>query len=113
MSLLRSAYDAFEKQLTPRVEAVVQNPSFAQGTALVGQVRRAMGARVESANARLLHLVNLPASTDVQRLNRQVGDLDHEIRRLRRELAQYAEKDKGEPTDAEPAQHLGPRPTRG
>jgi phage host-nuclease inhibitor protein Gam len=35
-------------------------------------------------------MMNLPASTDVQRLRRQVGELDREVRRLTLQLERDA-----------------------
>jgi phage host-nuclease inhibitor protein Gam len=37
-------------------------------------------------------MMNLPASTDVQRLRRQVGELDREVRRLTLQLDRDARK---------------------
>jgi hypothetical protein len=48
-----------------------------------------------------LHACNLPAGTDISRLRRQLGELDREVRRLRLELAAYAENRSEEPPDAD------------
>jgi phage host-nuclease inhibitor protein Gam len=53
-------------------------------------MRRRVGDQVNGVAARFLHLFNLPARTDIQRLRRQVGALDREVRRLSAELDQQA-----------------------
>jgi len=80
---LRGAYDAVEREVTPRIEA-----------------RAAAGGRLDAVNARLLHAVNLPAGTDVNRLQRQTGELDREVRRLTLELAARDEERKEARGDA-------------
>jgi hypothetical protein len=42
---------------------------------------------VGAVTARLWHVANLPAGSDVQRLRVQIGQLDREVRRLRLQLA--------------------------
>ena len=78
----RRAFDAVERNVSPRVESVVHSDEFAQMTALITRSRRLAGKRVNAIAASVWHLMNLPASTDVQRLRRQVGELDREVRRL-------------------------------
>jgi len=89
---VRAAYDALEHEVEPRLEALVRTAGFAQASALVADIRSSVGTSVDSWIARVLHAVNLPAGTDVQRLGRRIGELDREVRLLRLELAQYAEE---------------------
>ena len=84
---LRGLYDAIEGRATPVVEDVVGSERFGEVSLTVKRVRRAAGRRVEAVTAGALHLVNLPAGSDVRRLRRQLGDLDFEVRQLRLELA--------------------------
>ena len=88
----RRAFDVVERNVSPRVESVVHSDEFAQMTALVTRVRRLAGKRANAIAASAWHLVNLPASTDVQRLRRQVGELDREVRRLSLQLDRDARK---------------------
>lgn len=73
--------------MRPRLEALVRTGEFAHATALVARTRRLVGKRVNDVSARIWHMANLPAGTDVQRLRVQIGQLDREVRRLRLQLA--------------------------
>jgi hypothetical protein len=86
----RQAYDAAERNVAPRVEAVVHTNQFARMTAMTARVRRWVGFEVNGVAARLWHLINLPAGTDVQRLRVQIGALDRQVRRLTLQLDQLA-----------------------
>ena len=98
---VRSAYDAIERVLAPRLEALVRTTQYAKVTALLAGTSSSAGAQVGSVAACLLHTYNLPASTDISRLRRQLGELDREVRQLRLELAAYAENRREEPPDAD------------
>jgi hypothetical protein len=88
----RKAFNAVERSVSPRVESLVHSEEFAQMTALIARTRRLTGKRVNAIAASAWHLMNLPASTDVQRLRRQVGELDREVRRLSLQLDRDARK---------------------
>lgn len=98
---MRGAYDAIERMLAPRLEALVRTQQYAQVTALLAGARSSAGAQAGSVAACLLHACNLPASTDISRLSRQLGELDREVRQLRLELAAYAKSRGEEPPDAD------------
>jgi hypothetical protein len=78
--------------MSPRVEALVRSDEFARTTAVIARSRRLAGNRVNAIAARLWHLMNLPAGTDLQRLRMQVGALDREVRRLALQLDRDARK---------------------
>lgn len=86
VSVWRRAYDAVERNVSPRVEAVVHRDEFATVTAVIASTRQVAGSQVNAAAARLWHLLNLPAGSDVQRLRTQVGALDRQVRRLTLQL---------------------------
>jgi hypothetical protein len=87
-SPLRRAYDAVDRAVTPRAEALVRTSQFADASALLARTQRLVRDRANGFSARLWHLVNLPAGTDVQRLRMQLGALDREVRRLTLRLEQ-------------------------
>jgi hypothetical protein len=120
--LWRQAFDAAERVVTPKAEELVRTPSFSVGAALV---RRAQGVARNTArglSARVWHLVNLPAGSDVARLRAQIGSLDREVRRLSLQLeAERRRSAAGSPptsTEApnahgsQPADDPRPRPAR-
>lgn len=86
VSAWRRAYDAVERNVSPRVEAVVHSDEFATVTAVIASTRQVAGSQVNAVAARLWHLLNLPAASDVQRLRTQVGALDRQVRRLTMQL---------------------------
>jgi hypothetical protein len=88
----RKAFNAVERDVSPRIETLVHSDEFAQMTALIAHTRRPAGKRVNAMAASVWHLMNLPASTDVQRLRRQVGELDREARPLSLQLDRDARK---------------------
>ncbi|MFT3661459.1 MAG: hypothetical protein QM809_08680 [Gordonia sp. (in: high G+C Gram-positive bacteria)] len=97
---LRGVYDAMEKRATPVIEDVVRSPRFGEAAGVVAHLRRRVGRTVEGVAADLLHAVNLPAGSDLRKLRRQIGDLDFEVRSLRRELAERAAREDGDGTDS-------------
>jgi hypothetical protein len=77
----RRVFDAVERNASPRVEALVHSDECTRITALVARSRRLAGNRANAITARVWHLVNLPAGTDLRRLRMQVGALDREVER--------------------------------
>ena len=88
----RRAFNVVERTVSPRVEALVHTDEFARMAAVVARARRQVGNRANAIAARVLHLMNLPAGTDVQRLRIQVGALDREVRRLSLQLDRDARR---------------------
>jgi hypothetical protein len=89
--MLRPAYDAAERTVAPPLEALVRTGGFARAAALAARARRLAGDQVNGVTARVWHMANLPAGTDVRRLRLQIGQLDREVRRLRLQLAASVE----------------------
>jgi hypothetical protein len=88
----RRAYNAVERNVSPRVEALVHSDEFACTAAVIARTRRLAGNRANAITARLWHLMNLPAGSDLQRLRIQVGALDREVRRLSLQLDRDSRK---------------------
>jgi hypothetical protein len=88
----RRAFDAVERNVSPRVETLVHSDEFARMTAVIARSRRLAGNRANAIAARVWHLMNLPAGTDFQRLRMQVGALDREVRRLSLQLDRDSRK---------------------
>jgi hypothetical protein len=92
----RKSYDAAERAVAPRAEALVRSGKFATVTAAISGARRAVGNGVNGVAARVWHLVNLPAGTDLQRLRVQIGALDRDVRRLSLQLEQRQDQPREE-----------------
>lgn len=84
----RTPYDLTERLVAPPAEKVVRSDRFASVAATVFGIRRAVEDGVTGLAARVWHLVNLPAGSDLQRLHAQIGALDREVRRLTLHLEQ-------------------------
>jgi hypothetical protein len=117
----RQAYDAVDKAVTPRAEAFVRTPTFAQGAALLQRAQTLARSSARGLTARAWHLLNLPAGSDVSRLRAQIGALDREVRRLTLQL-ETDRRRTGRPTTtseeapradgAQPTDDPRPRPAR-
>ena len=113
--LWRQAFDAVERQVTPRAEELVRTEAFTVGAALTRRAVTLARGSARDLTARAWHLLNLPAGTDVSRLRAQVGALDREVRRLTLQLEaarrETERRHTPEETDADSAQSPdGPRP---
>jgi hypothetical protein len=80
--LWRQAFDAAERQVTPRADRLVRTEAFAVGASLVRRAQTVARNSAQGVTARAWHLLNLPAGSDVTRLRTQIGALDREVRRL-------------------------------
>ena len=89
---LTEAYGAIQRRLEPRLQELIGTPGFAQAAEIITAVQSTASHAFDGVNSRVLHAFNLPAGTDVKRLSRQIGDLDHEVRILRLQLAQFLEE---------------------
>jgi hypothetical protein len=82
----KQAFSAWERAVGAPLEKLVQTEGFADALAtfVKGQsvVRRDAGQLLE----KWLHVLRLPAASDVQSLQEQVRALEQEVRSLRREL---------------------------
>src|SRR3954471_10322677 len=110
--LWRSAYDAVDSRLAPRLESLVQTEGFAQVLSVT--VRAQIEARqfVERRTRRLWHLMNLPAGSDVSRLRDQVVTLDRRVRKLTRALEEANRRAKPAEPVREGRGAGGPHPPR-
>jgi predicted transcriptional regulator len=66
----------------PRVEAVTARDEFAIAVGLARTVQGTLRRRYERESRRALHLLNLPAGSDVRALRNQVASLEREVRNL-------------------------------
>jgi hypothetical protein len=85
---LRRAFDRAERLVGVPLESAVRTHEFADALVISFRVHRFLLRVCERQTRTLLHLVNLPARTDIERLNRQVGALRNEVRDLSMRLEQ-------------------------
>ncbi len=89
-----SCSDAVDERLSPTINEMARSEDAATLAALGRRGRSEIDRRMEQASRRALHLFNLPAGSDVNRLLEHIARLEREVRDLRnlltdRENAEY------------------------
>ena len=79
-SCRRRAFDRIERAVGGPLERAVQTRAFADAVVVSVKVRRSLLDAFERNTRMVLHAWNVPARTDVDRLNGQVAALRHELR---------------------------------
>lgn len=92
--LWKQLFDAVDERLSPTINELARSEDAATLAALSRRGRSEIDRRMEQASRRALHLFNLPAGSDVNRLLEHIGRLEGEVRDLRnlltdRENAEY------------------------
>ena len=111
----RQGFDTVEQTVAPRIEEIVNSEQFAIAAGIVARAQKTARRRAERTTRRLLHLVNLPAGSDVTRLLNEIGKLQTQVRELSRQVDEGKAKTKGDATDGGPTgidRPAGTRPTR-
>lgn len=80
--LWRRGVEAVDKSAAPILEGVVGHDAFALGYALLERGRRAVYRRTERISRRVLHGLNIPTASDVNRLLTQIAAVEHRVRSL-------------------------------
>jgi hypothetical protein len=83
-ALIWRAFDAAERSVAPYVESAVRTDAFLDVMSVAIRTLTTARGVVEAPTRRIWHLANLPARSDVARLQRQVAALDRELRQLTR-----------------------------
>jgi hypothetical protein len=78
----RQAFDAVEKPLRERAEAITSTEEFSRALMLLFGAATTVRRSARGASTYLLHLANLPAHADLRRLARQVGALENKVESL-------------------------------
>lgn len=82
----RRTFDTVDRAVAARAEELTRTQEFAVLSAWTFRILSGLRDQVDGLSAGLWHLVNLPARTDLLRLNAQLGELDREVRRLALQL---------------------------
>lgn len=98
----RQTFDSIEKEVTPRLDTIIRSEQFAVATGLAAQMQRRFAKQAARNTRRVLHMLNLPAGTDVTRLLNEIGQLKAQVRTLSSQIeAQSApDADTGSPAAA-------------
>jgi hypothetical protein len=84
---LRAVYKV-ERAVGIRVEAAVRSDTYFDLVAESQRRQRQARALAEGLSRRCLHLLNLPAGSDVRRLREQLGRMDRRLHSIQKELAE-------------------------
>jgi hypothetical protein len=84
---LKAVYKV-ERAVGTRVEAAVRSDTYFDLVAESQRRQRQARALAEGLSRRCLHLLNLPAGSDVRRLREQLGRMDRRLNAIQKELAE-------------------------
>jgi hypothetical protein len=77
-----------ERAVGSRVEAAVHSDTYFDVVAELNRGTRRLTGAAESVSKRGLHLLNLPAGTDIRRLREQLARMDRRLLQIAKELEQ-------------------------
>jgi hypothetical protein len=77
-----------ERAVGGPVEAAVRSETYFDAVTELSRARRRVTDTLESVSKRGLHLLNLPAGTDVRRLREQLARMDRRLLQISKELEQ-------------------------
>jgi hypothetical protein len=103
-SLWLKAVHRLERAIGERVEAAVHSDSYFDLVTIAQRQQREAKALAEGLSRRCLHLLNLPAGSDVRRLHEQLARMDRRLTRIAKELEGDERREPAEAAEAE-----GPR----
>lgn len=84
--LWQRAVVGVQARANPLLRAAVDNQDVAAAIALLQVTRTALVRATEAPSRRVLHLLNLPAASDVNRMLVEISHLEREVRELRKRL---------------------------
>jgi hypothetical protein len=77
-----------ERAIGQPVESVVRSDTYFDVVTKTTRVRRKAGGAAEGVSRRALHLLNLPAGSDIRRVRQQLARLERQIDQLSGEVAE-------------------------
>ena len=80
--LWQRGVEAVDKVAAPVLEGVTRHEGFGLGMNVLQQTRKAVYRRTERLSRRVLHGLNLPTASDVNRLLTQIAAVEHRVRLL-------------------------------
>jgi hypothetical protein len=101
-----------ERLVGTRVEAAVHSDTYFDLVTHVHRSQERLGTAVEEVSARLIHLANLPAGTDIRRVRAQLARMERTLVDVSKQLEDQAAGFDEQPapsTQATPAAASAPR----
>ena len=85
-----------ERAVGGPVEAAVHSDTYFDVVTELNRGTRRLTDAVESVSKRGLHLLNLPAGTDIKKLREQLARMDRQLVQLTKELEAFEQRDREE-----------------
>ena len=85
--LWRKAFNRIERGVGGPLETAVRSDVFFEVVARTTRARGTVGGGLEALSRRWLHLLNLPAGSDIRRLREQLARMDRRLLTVTKELA--------------------------
>lgn len=82
----KQLFDAAERTIGTRINEFAKSENYAILVGLAARAQRDAAERTERLSRQFLHMANLPAGSDVNRLLGQIAKLEREVRDLRKQL---------------------------
>jgi hypothetical protein len=73
----------------PMLEGLTRHEVFGLAVTVLDRGRRGAARRTERISRRLLHALNVPAASDVNRLLTSIAAVEHQVRTLKNELEDH------------------------
>jgi hypothetical protein len=77
-----------ERAVGEPIESAVRSDAYFDAVSTLNRLRSRLGGTTESVSRRCLHLLNLPASSDVRRLREQLSRMERRLDRLGEQAAE-------------------------
>jgi hypothetical protein len=82
-----------ERAVGEPIEAAVRSDTYFDLVSTTTRVRRKVGGAAESVSRRCLHMLNLPAGSDIRRLRQQLARMERRLNELSNDVAELDESE--------------------
>ena len=82
-----------ERAVGEPIEAAVRSETYFDLISTTTRVRRKVGGTAEGVSRRCLHLLNLPAGSDIRRLRQQLARMERRLDQLSNDVAELNESE--------------------
>ena len=82
-----------ERAVGEPIEAAVRSETYFDLISTTTRVRRKVGGTAEGVSRRCLHLLNLPAGSDIRRLRQQLARMERRLDQLSDDVAELDESE--------------------
>jgi hypothetical protein len=82
-----------ERAVGEPIEAAVHSDTYFDLVSTTTRVRRKVGGAAEGVSRRCLHMLNLPAGSDIRRLRQQLARMERRLNELSNDVAELDESE--------------------